>query len=556
MKMTTSADTLNRFANQVVLFASRPSRLALQSLQSEVFAGQSFQINVWRNHAFEPLEALIQPYARFGGWIPDFRLGAYDDSLSFVGHRSASAELIWFDPDRLAPDQFTSEWLATRVAALRALSGAPIVVATWAREPVQATELQRIVDAIPATFLADLGAEAAAAGVPLLDSRSALVAGTPLSSVCHTTIARKLGCHWLAAAVLPPIKAVALDLDNTLHRGVLGEDGIDGVVLTESHAELQRQVAELSQRGVFVALVSRNEKEDVHALFQRRSDYPLQWQDFSATEISWGDKADALIRVANELRIGPDAVLFVDDNIGELASVALKVPSVHTLQAHDDPALTLRSLQYYPGLWRWKTEADDLKRVKDLRANAERDSLAQTLIDPVEYFRSLQVTLRFRHDPTDQLSRLADLCRKTNQFNLGLRRFTEAELVDLLALPSACIASVQLSDRLSDSGVIAVLVAEKHGSDLRIEELCISCRAMGRHLEDTIVLAALRAMPVFTDALTVTFRVRHGPRNQPAREWLASLLGLTIQPEEGMYTLDASKLRQFTPAPGVEIQFK
>jgi len=554
--MPTSVDPLNRFANQTVLFAPRPNRLALQSQQSEISTHQSFQINVWRNHAFEPLEALIQPYARFGGWIPDFQLGAYDDSLSFVGHGPASTELIWFDPDRLAPDQYTPDWLATRVAALRALSRAPIVVATWARETVQAAELQRIVDAIPATFLADLGAEAAVAGVPLLDPRSALVAGTPLSSGCHVTIARKLACHWLAAAVLPPIKAVALDLDNTLHQGVLGEDGVDGVVLTEAHAELQRQVAELSQRGIFVALVSRNEKEDVRALFEQRSDYPLQWQDFSATEISWGDKADALIRVANSLRIGLDAVLFIDDNIGELASVALKVPSVHTLQAHDDPALTLRSLQYYPGLWRWKTEADDLKRVQDLQANAERESLAQTLIDPSEYFRRLQVTLRFRHDPTDQLGRLADLCRKTNQFNLGLRRFTEAELADLLARPFACIASVQLSDRLSDSGVIAVLVAEKHGSDLRIEELCISCRAMGRRLEDTIVLSALRAMPLFTDVSTITFRVRHGPRNQPASEWLESLLELPIKPDKDAYTLDASKLNQFTPAPGVEIQFK
>jgi FkbH-like protein len=556
METPSSFDPLQRFADQVVLFAPQPTRLALKSLGATALRHRHHSINVWRNHAFELLEPLILPFAQFGRWTPDFRLGAYDDSFSFADHQPADAELIWLDPDRLGQGDGTTDWLASRVAALRSLSNAPIVVATWTQDEEHAAALQLMVDAQPSTFLADLGAEVASAGVPLLDLRSAVVAGTPLARECHITIARKLACHWLAAAVLPPIKAVAFDLDNTLHRGVLGEDGIEGVVVTPDHAALQVAAADLSRRGIFVALASRNEREDVEALFERRADYPLRWNDFAVTEISWSNKADALSRVASALRIGQDAVLFIDDNVGELASVALQVPQVHTLHANDDASLTMRALQFYPGLWRWRAAPEDAKRLHDLRASAERDSLATAITDRAEYFRSLRVSLHFRHDPVDQLGRLADLCSKTNQFNLCLRRLTEAEVDARMRSARACVASVQLRDRLSDSGVIAVLVAERSGRDLIVEELCISCRAMGRRLEDSIVLTALRAMPVYDGAETVLFRVRRGPRNQPALDWLAALLGSKAPMDAGLYPLDARRVSDFSPADGVQVQFE
>lgn len=547
-------DPLQRFSNQAVLFGPRPTRMALQSLQASSHSANVFQINVWRNHAFEPVEPLIAPFAHFGRWSPEFRLGGYDDSLSFSGHQPANAELVWIDLGRLASTTGTTEWLAERLATLRLLSKAPIVLATWHPDPDVVASLQRIADGLPATYFADLGAEAAASQVPLLDDRSSAVAGTRLSGACHLAIARKIACHWLAGAVLPPIKAVALDLDNTLHRGILGEDGIQGVSMTPAHSALQRFAAALSKRGVFVALVSRNEQEDVRALFERRTDYPLRWSDFSITEISWADKADAVLRVAGALRIGSDAVLFVDDNVGELASVSLSAPTVHTLHAHDDPAQTLRAIEFYPGLWRWKTEAEDSKRVQDLRANAERESLAKLITDPGEYFRSLQVALRFRIDPADQLGRLADLCMKTNQFNLALRRLTEAEVAQRMASSDACVASVQMRDRLSDSGVIAVIVAERVGAELVIEELCISCRAMGRNLESTVIVEAIRAMPVFSGVTRVSFRVQHGPRNQPALDWLAGFLRAPSSPSAGLHTVESRSLREHVTEAGVAIQ--
>jgi len=519
---------MRRYKAQAALFNLRPSRIDLLQVNLPVeVPRETIRVNVWRNHGFEPLLPLIANYAAFRAWPLSFCLSSYDDSFSFSGIESASVELVWMDSRRILERIAFHEWLRwlqDRLEALRQLSSAPIVLATWLTEPTQREALIDSLQKLPAVYFADLNEDCDRVGVQLLDDRSAALAGTPLSNRAQLLLARSLVCKWLAGAALPPIKAVALDLDNTLHEGVLGEDGIEGVVLTPGHQALQRYVKELQQRGIFIALVSRNELDDVRDLFVHRKDYPLKWDDFSAIEVSWGDKADALKRIAQTLRISTDAIILVDDNPGELAAVTQHLPKLQTLYADPNAELTRLAIEYYPGLWRWKQEADDAKRILDLKASVERDSVALTYTDPTEYLRSLQVTLSYFWDAQLQLGRLSDLCRKTNQFNLALRRLNETELSNRISRPDTCVASVQLSDRLTDSGIIAVIVAERSGEKLLVEELCISCRAMGRHLENTIIIHALRQMPIWSGCETVEFRVRFGERNQPALDWLNSLL--------------------------------
>ncbi len=541
---------------QAVLFAARPSRLALQQLELNVTSSRTISINVWRNHAIEPVIAAASPYFACAKCATDVRLSEYDDALMFAGRRSADVDLIWLDSSRyLSHSQFSDwrDWLLDRIKVLRRTGSAPIIVATWLPEAAHWEELRSRTDAVPGVFCADLEAVCEEAEVPLLDRRTAAMAGTPLSNAAQLALARKLACHWLPAAVWPPIKVVAVDLDNTLHAGVLGEDGPQGVRLTAAHQTLQRFLKALRQRGLFLALVSRNELVDVKSLFTRRDDYPLAWEDFSATEISWGDKADGISRIAKALRVAVDTILFVDDNPGELATVASRLPPIHTVYAGLDPIQTQRAIEYYPGLWRWKVEADDAKRVEDMKANAERAELLTEAVSPSEYFRNLQVTLCLRLDARDQLGRLADLCAKTNQFNLAMRRFNQAELAERMQRQDACVASVQLKDRLSDSGVIAVIVGQLEGSRLVIEELCISCRAMGRYVEETLIVTAIRAMPQFADCDEVVFQVQHGPRNQPALQWLAQLLQTGQRPESEATPVPAQRLKAFMPPDGIAL---
>ena len=543
-----------RYEAQSVLFALKPSRRELLDLSLPNETNRSVSVNVWRNHAFETIMPLIEPYCSFGKWGANFNLGPYDDTFMFGNWQASDVELLWLDSGRFSlctkfPEWL--EWLSNRLGFLRSLSKAPIVLATWTDNEVQNGKLQMLLDQYPATYFADLREACDRFSVELIDQRTASFAGTPISNQAQLILSRELACHWLPAAIFPPIKAVAVDLDETLHSGVLGEDGIRGVQLTPGHAAFQSYIKSIQRQGTFIALVSRNEQQDVEDLFSHRLDYPLRWEDFSTTEVSWGDKAAAIGRITNNLRIAPDAVLFIDDNLGELASVAMRLPQVNTIYAHPDANLTRQVVHYYPGLWRWKIESDDTKRINDLKASVERESLVESIVDPVEYLRSLQVTLSYHYDPKAQLTRLADLCNKTNQFNLALRRFNQVELTDRLKRGDACVASVQLYDRLSDSGIIAVIVAERQGAQLLVEELCVSCRAMGRQLEDTIILIALQGMPIFAGCREVAFRIQHGPRNQPALDWLARLLG--EEPKPGLHALSAQCLANFTAAEGVNL---
>lgn len=544
------------YETQGVLFAARPTRLALQQLELAIHGSSVLSINVWRNHAIEPVLPSMLPYLAVAGYATDVRLSDYDDALMFAGHRPADIDILWLDSsrylDRVSFEEW-SQWLISRIKALRSMTSAPIILATWFEDIRQVEQMKAAIDAVPATYLGDLQMVSSEEGVLLVDPRTAAMAGTPLSNAAQVVVARKLACHWISAAIRPPIKVVALDLDNTLHDGVLGEDGIDGVQLTPAHRALQEFLKSLGQRGVFLALVSRNEPADVVSLFERRKDFPLRWEDFSATEISWGHKADGLRRIATSLRVAADSVLFVDDNLGELADVTSQLPQVYTVYAGSGPSQTERAIEYCPGLWRWKIESEDAMRAGDMKANVQREEILAEAASPSESFRALQVTLFLRCDPQDQLSRLADLCRKTNQFNLAMRRLNQVELAERLERPDACVASVQMQDRLSDSGVIAVIAAMRDGSRLVIEELCISCRAMGRYLEDTMILTSICGMPLFSNCTDVVFCVQHGPRNQPALDWLTSLLSKAGRPEPGQHVVSADLLRTFIPPDGVTL---
>ncbi len=548
---------MNLYESQKTLFAERPARMALLALPAgdanEVVAARPLRINVWRNHAIESIMSLAQPYFAWACLAPHLHVSHYDDSLQFDAHKPADVELIWLDASRYGDEAEWLTWLTARLQALRALSAAPIVLATWASSDGQ-VKLQALADRLPGVRFADLLSFANEAGRPLLDARTATASGTPIASGLHAALARKLVCHWLAGCALPPVKAVAVDLDNTLHAGVLVEDGLNGVVLTPGHIALQVALKALQARGVFLALVSRNDFTDVQALFAERGDYPLRWGDFSAFEVSWGTKHDALKRIAAQLNIGTDAMVFVDDNLGELLSVGTALPEMSSVFAEADADLTRRVLMHVPGLWRWKIGSDDTVRVADLVANQQRTALLKAARDPSDYFRDLQVTLQWRVDPTDQLERLADLCGKTNQFNLSMRRSTHSKLSQTMQSPLGHVVSVRMRDRLADSGVVAVIVMRRDGSRLIIDELCISCRALGRGLEDSIVLAVVQRLPLFEGCAELVMQVTHGPRNQPALQWLAKVIGGNPRDDvlsAGEHRLAAQRVCDFTAPSGL-----
>ena len=350
-----------------------------------------------------------------------------------------------------------------------------------------------------------------------------------------------------------PRKAIAVDLDGTLYAGTLGEDGPAGVELTEGHRVLQHRLVGFRNEGMLLALVSRNEPADVEALFAERDDFPLRLSDFSAIEVSWDDKSIAVGRVASALRIGCDSIVFVDDNPGELAGVGASLPVI-TVHAGADATQTASALEHVAGIFRWRTSVEDRLRADDLRASEVRAQIGQAASSPDDYLRSLQVQLDLLVGPRQQVARLAELSAKTNQFNLSLRRMNEAEIARRVIDAPSNVVAIRLADRLSDSGIVGMIVGSRVGRALHIDELCVSCRALGRRLEDSMLTKAVLVMAGQPAPETVIFAVRKGPRNAPARNWLAQYAGVQMDDETDAVEMPFDTVSAHTLSSAIRIE--
>jgi FkbH-like protein len=540
MTVTESQYLLERINRQQILAAPRPRRAEITTLIVDEPVKLTGTVAVWRNHAIEPLQPLLIPFLRLAGLDLELVLGGYDDTLALPPHHGADLDLVWFDLDRLAlGDNEALDWFVSRVTRCAASAVGPVVVVPVSDRRVHTAAAVDRLQGLAGVRCADPWTVCDEAGVALLDERTAALTGSRVSRDAQVQLARALGAHWLPAALLPPRKMVAVDLDETLHQGILGEDGIEGVTATPAHARLHAHLKELAASGVLLALISRNEPEDVERLFAaRRADYGLALHDFVAIEVSWGSKADAVRSAAAAARIGEDAVVFVDDNPGELLTVGLQCAGVALVHAQADADRTIDALRWQPGLWRWRGDDAAAVRAGDLAANSARERLLDEAADFDRYLAELGVRVEIGVDRPEQLTRLADLSAKTNQFNLTVARLSEADLQRAMLAEDAYAVSVTLSDRLSDSGIIALLAVRKDEERLRVDELAMSCRAMGRGLESLLISQALRALPCWENVREVCFQVRETERNLPARRWLGDIAGLSGDAPVGEIVVD------------------
>ena len=531
---------LDRIAWQDAIFVSRLRRSQLLALR-RTWDVRHIDVNVYRNQPFELAETALRPFLAFAGLETSVNYGDYDDSVSFSGRSSAGLEIVSLDFDRYR-DRFSiaelTAWLADRVLALRMLSAAPILVTNWIGGDEDSNvfnkNLSEALSGVPELYVCDVAMVATTLGAGAFDDRSADLKASRWSDQLILQMARAFGLQWIPAAVSSPIRAVIADLDGTLYDGVLGEDGPDGIVISNDHIELQRRLLELRSNGVFVGVVSRNAPEDVERLFQERCDFPLNRTDLSSCVINWKSKAHNLAKVAEELRIGTDAILFIDDNPGELATVAAAFP-IHILHA-TSPQVTAAGLRMFPGIHRFALTSTDAIRIEDLAAAEQRAHQIQGAADPKEYLRSIGIELAFRVDNGDDLERMAQLSNKTNQFNTALTRKSQTEVAKRLYDGSLHAVTVGLRDKFSDSGTVCVLFAANSDDNLKVEEICISCRALGRGLETAMIMQSIRLLATET-TMSVTFSYAHGPRNEPALTWLGNVANEVVD-ETGNVRID------------------
>lgn len=287
-------------------------------------------------------------------------------------------------------------------------------------------------------------------------------------------------------------KALVLDLDNTIWGGVVGDDGVEGLVLGqgsalgEAFADFQDYARELSRRGVILAACSKNDEKNALEPFDRHPEMVLKRSEIASFVANWSDKPSNLRAIAAELNIGLDALVFVDDNPFERDLVRRELPIVAVPEVGDDPtsyAQTIADAGYFEAV---AVTEEDRARSGQYQSNRERDVLKASVTDLDSYLRGLEMRLIWRRFDRVGLARTVQLINKTNQFNLTTRRYSEADVLAVMEDKRAFGAQLRLVDRFGDNGIIAIVIGRLHeNADLVIDTWLMSCRVLGRQVEPT-----------------------------------------------------------------------
>jgi FkbH-like protein len=283
-------------------------------------------------------------------------------------------------------------------------------------------------------------------------------------------------------------KCLVLDLDNTLWGGVVGDDGVQNLVLGRDHPvgeaflDFQRYVKDLRQRGVLLAVCSKNDLENAKEGFSH-PDSVLKLDDFSAFKANWDPKPENIREIARELNIGLDSMVFVDDNPAERLLVAEQLPDVATPEVGTDVARFPEILEAEHYFEIHKLVQDDLNRSSYYALNAQRTTSLSEFSDYGEFLASLAMTAEIAPFSPVYLDRIAQLINKTNQFNLTTRRYTSAEVEAMAQDPAFVTLYGRLADRFGDNGLVSAMIGSVSGDILEVDLWLMSCRVLNREME-------------------------------------------------------------------------
>ena len=288
-------------------------------------------------------------------------------------------------------------------------------------------------------------------------------------------------------------KVLVLDLDNTLWGGVIGDDGMEGIRLGqgdpvgEAFLDVQRAALALKRRGVLLAVCSKNDEAVALEAIRAHPEMLLRESDFSAFEINWADKVTNLEVLAERLSLGLESFVFLDDNPFERDQVRKSVPQVLVPELPSDPAAYARVLMTGGFFEAVTFSAEDRVRVEHYAANRRRETLAAQSRDLSEFLRSLRMEAVFTTGGKLGWARFTQLINKSNQFNLTTRRYTESEIMAMVADPATLTMQVRLTDQFGDNGMISALICKPQEGDWIIDTWVMSCRVLGREVEQAVL---------------------------------------------------------------------
>lgn len=307
-------------------------------------------------------------------------------------------------------------------------------------------------------------------------------------------------------------KCLVLDLDNTLWGGVLGEDGMDGIKMSGDYPGkafhfFQEGLVQLCRSGIILAICSKNNESDVMEVWDKNPFMTLKKEHVSAWRINWNNKADNIKELSEELNIGLDSMVFLDDNPAERELIKQMLPSV---EVPDYPARPYEIPPFFKSLVEkfflvYSLTEEDRHKTELYKANANRMAERKKFTDLSAYVKSLDIHIRVL--PADEFNviRISQMCQKTNQFNLTTKRYSVSDIKDKLATGSL-VYCMDVSDRFGDNGITGAIIVDKDGDRADIDSFLLSCRILGKGIESAFLRFILgRLMDMGIGMVTATY---------------------------------------------------
>lgn len=288
-------------------------------------------------------------------------------------------------------------------------------------------------------------------------------------------------------------KCLVLDLDNTLWGGIIGEDGLNGIKLGPTPEgrpfwEFQKYILSLHNQGVILAINSKNNPADALEALRKHPYSVLKEEHFASIQIDWNDKVSKMKKIAQEINIGLDSLVFIDDDKANREMVKGALPEVSVVEMPEDPAAYIKKLESITDFNRFEITEEDKKKGKMYGEERKRLELKKTAPNLDEYLKGLEIKITIKKADKFNLPRIAQLINKTNQFNTTTIRYSEEEVEKMSKDKKYCILSVSAEDRFGDNGIVGAVIIKKGETKIwEITSFLLSCRVIGKEIEKAIL---------------------------------------------------------------------
>ncbi|MBT7558736.1 HAD-IIIC family phosphatase [Candidatus Woesearchaeota archaeon] len=299
-------------------------------------------------------------------------------------------------------------------------------------------------------------------------------------------------CRVISSMLGKSRRALILDLDNTLWGGVIGDDGLNGIVIGngdaigEAYLSVQKTALQLHDRGIVLAVCSKNEDDIARIPFRNHKDMLLKEKDIAVFCANWKDKATNILSISKKLNLGLESIVFLDDNPVERDFVRKSIPKVAVPELPDDPSYYARTLLAAGYFETTHFSDDDKGRAESYKLNMKRTLLKEKAVNLDHYLESLNMKASMMPFDNEGVKRIVQLISKSNQFNLTTRRHNERDVFDFLDSNRFFTLQVRLTDIFGDSGMVGVIICIKECDEWYVDTWVMSCRVLGRRLENSI----------------------------------------------------------------------